>query len=196
MTPQQQAPSKAVDIRDAIGAAKKQVMEVLNKQGNQQNQQPDEASTPRNVFENENTPGKKNFFRNGQLPVGLALHEQANGLIRQPSAPVIGAPFRPVSAAPGGAIVKNNAVNQEKRYVEEQYSKYVKDIGQLLEGAEDASDALVLRRDHHHHGNKESPMTARENDGNDDELRGSSSSSSQESSFPDQADREDDEDEE
>jgi len=64
----------------------------------------------------------------------------------------------------------------------------VKDIGQLLEGAEDASDGLVLRRDHH--GNKESPMTARENDGNDDELRGSSSS------FPDQADREDDEDEE
>jgi hypothetical protein len=72
----------------------------------------------------------------------------------------------------------------------------VKDIGQLLEGAEDASDGLVLRREHHHHGNKESPMTARENDGNDDELRGSSSSSSQESSFPDQADREDDEDEE
>lgn len=70
----------------------------------------------------------------------------------------------------------------------------MKDIGQLLEGAEDASDGLVLRRDHH--GNKESPMTARENDGNDDELRGSSSSSSQESSFPDQADREDDEDEE
>lgn len=69
----------------------------------------------------------------------------------------------------------------------------MKDIGQLLEGAEDASDGLVLRRDHH--GYKESPMTARENDGNDDDLRGSSSSS-QESSFPDQADREDDEDEE
>jgi len=45
-------------------------MDVLQRHGGQ----PDEASTPRNVFESD-TPGKKNLFRNGQLPVGLALHE-------------------------------------------------------------------------------------------------------------------------
>ena len=104
LTPQQQPTPKVADIKEAIGVAKKQVMEVLNKNaGNQQ--LPDEAQTPRNVFESENTPGKKNLFRNGQLPVGLALHENANGILRQPSAPQIGAPFRPISAAPA-----NNAV--------------------------------------------------------------------------------------
>ncbi len=68
--------------------------------------------------------------------------------------------------------------------MEEQYSQYVKDIGQLLEGADDkdANDMLALRRENH---NKYSPSEIRENE---DE--------SQESSFPDQADREDDEEDE
>ena len=80
--------------------------------------------------------------------------------------------------------------------MEEQYSKYVKDIGKLLEGGEDPIDNMALRRDNHKNdGNKESPITAREIEPNDDEL-GGSSSSSQESSFPDQADREDDDEEE
>jgi hypothetical protein len=33
--------------------------------------------------------------------------------------------------------------------VEEQYSKYVKDIGKLLEGGDDPIDNLALRRGNH-----------------------------------------------
>ena len=63
-------------------------------------------------------------------------------LLRQPSAPLLGQPH---VVRPGQP---NIAVNRDpkQKYVEEQYSKYVKDIGQLLEGNEEAqnpSDQLV-----------------------------------------------------
>ncbi len=149
---------------------KNKVLELYHKHAQQEN--PLEPSTPRNVFDsNDNTPNKK---AGGIFAPPNQRNPDHHGLLRQPSAPVM--------------IRQDN-----KRYIEEQYSKYVKDIGQLLEGEEmkaEGGDGLRQDKDKNEFASAESNQN--NNLANEDE--GSNSSSN--SSFPDQADREDDDEEE